>query len=377
MLDGPGVEDPYGMIARAPMARHSLPPAGLLLAVTAVAACAVWAQVNQPPTAVAGSDRSVATGTSVLLDGRSSFDPEGQPLSYRWRFAGLPVASRAVLFGAETPLASFTTDAAGDYFVELTVDDGAVAASDAARVRATGQTAVQRPVAIARAPGTVNAGQRVTIDGSGSTSPSGVALTYAWTRVFGNAVELAGADTSRVSFRSFDPGFVTLQLVVADGAAASLPVSVTVIVLDRPPATPAVEAGPDVTGIAGRKVTLSGRVLAPRGAGSVTLRWTYESGPVSELALTDRHTASPSFVPPVPGFYDLRFSAADGQSSDEDRLTVQVLSATAPAASSGGCGLGHAGPPAAAGWLLLGLPLAWIRREGRPAAGTPGALTVG
>ncbi|MBI2944777.1 MAG: PKD domain-containing protein [Candidatus Wallbacteria bacterium] len=358
------------MIARAPMARHSLPPAGLFLAVTAVAACAVWAQVNQPPTAVAGSDRSVATGTSVLLDGRASFDPEGQPLAYRWRFAGLPGSSRAVLFGAETPLASFTTDVAGDYFVELTVEDGAQSASDAVRVRAAGQTAVQRPVAIARGPATVNAGERVTIDGTGSTSPSGVALTYAWTRVFGNAVELGGADRSRVSFRSFDPGFVTLQLVVGDGAAASLPSSATVIVLDRPPAAPAVDAGADVTGIAGRRVTLSGRFLAPKGAGSVSLRWTYESGPVSELALTDRHTANPSFVPPVAGFYSLRFSAADGQSSDEDRLTVQVLSATPPAASSGGCRLGRRGQSAAWSWLLMGLPFAWIWRTRRrgPAA---------
>ncbi len=355
------------MIARAPSARHSLVPVGLVLAVACLAACSVEGQTNQPPTAVAGSDRSVSTGTSVLLDGRSSFAPQGQPISYRWRFAGLPSASRAVLFGAETPLASFTTDVAGDYVIELTVDDGVRTASDAARVRATGQTAAQRPVAIARGAAAVSAGDRVTLDGSGSTSPSGVGLTYAWTRVSGNAVELAGVDASRVSFRSFDPGFVTLQLVVADGAAASLPVSVTVIVLDQPPATPAVEAGSDVTGVAGRKVTLWGRVLAPRGPGSVTLRWTYESGPVSELALTDRHTASASFVPPVPGFYSLRFSAADGQSSDEDRLTVQVLPVTAPVGSSGGCALTRTGTPAATGWLLMALPLAWSRRSRRPA----------
>ncbi|MBI3892505.1 MAG: hypothetical protein HY303_13360 [Candidatus Wallbacteria bacterium] len=298
---------------------------------------------NQPPTAVPGFDRDVATGTSVLLDGRASFDPEGQPLVYRWRFAGLPSSSQAVLFGADTALASFTSDVPGDYFVELTVDDGTFANSKALRVRASGQGPVQRPVAIVRAPSQARTGDRITLDAAGSTSPSGVALAYSWRQTFGNPVRLSAVDTPQISFRSFDPGFATIELIVSDGVSASVPLSTTVILLDLPPSAPAVDAGGDRVGVAGKAVTLSARVLAPRGPDSVTLRWTYESGPAAQLAMTDRARPTATFVPPVAGFYGFRFSADDGQQKGEDSLTVQVLAAPTAAGGSSGCSMPAAG----------------------------------
>lgn len=40
--------------------------------------------VNEPPSATAGSDRDVAVGDTVFLDGTASQDPEGQDLEYTW-----------------------------------------------------------------------------------------------------------------------------------------------------------------------------------------------------------------------------------------------------------------------------------------------------
>jgi hypothetical protein len=49
-------------------------------------------QGDPPPTAAAGSDKSVASGAGFALDGSGSTDPQGQPLSYHWEQVSGPVA---------------------------------------------------------------------------------------------------------------------------------------------------------------------------------------------------------------------------------------------------------------------------------------------
>jgi len=41
-------------------------------------------QLNQPPVADAGEDKSYIEGSSVELNGNNSYDPDGDPLSYKW-----------------------------------------------------------------------------------------------------------------------------------------------------------------------------------------------------------------------------------------------------------------------------------------------------
>ncbi len=85
---------------------------------------------NTPPVADAGLDQTAIVGLPIVLDGSGSFDPDGDPISYDWRFATpdasapFPAGSNAVLSGATTVEPSFTADLPGAYSVELTVDDG-------------------------------------------------------------------------------------------------------------------------------------------------------------------------------------------------------------------------------------------------------------
>ncbi len=335
--------------------------AGLTLTVTSG-----WGQASfgEPPRAVAGGDREVSAGTSVLLDGRSSFDPEGSALTYQWSFAGRPTGSRAVLFGAGTFLASFTPDVGGDYFAQLTVSDGGSTGADAIRVRAQGASAVARPEASISGAGQFRPGDRIILSGAASTSPAGVTLTYLWKQVLGPSVTLEGVTAPAVSFVPFDPGQVGIELTVADGAQASSPTTVSVIVLAVAPAAPVVDAGPEISGTTSQRVTLAGRVLEPAGPGTLSLRWTYESGPVAALAVLDRATPRAAFVPPVPGTYAFRFVAADGQSQAEDRTIARVFDAqqnNEGGSSLAGCALGGRGSDSSAllSWLLcLGMILA-------------------
>jgi len=79
---------------------------------------------NQSPVANAGPDQTVQTGDTVQLDGSGSSDPDGDPLNYSWTFASKPTGSTAALSGQDTINPTFVADVAGDYILELTVNDG-------------------------------------------------------------------------------------------------------------------------------------------------------------------------------------------------------------------------------------------------------------
>ena len=69
----------------------------------------------------AGYDRSVQAGDKVLLDGSSSYDPDGAVLQYRWKqISGLQV----ILENENEVIASFVTENEGWYEFALTVSDG-------------------------------------------------------------------------------------------------------------------------------------------------------------------------------------------------------------------------------------------------------------
>jgi len=80
---------------------------------------------NTLPVANAGDDQSVDTGAGVSLDGSASSDDDGDPLTYAWTLTSVPEGSTAALIGADTAMPTFTADLAGEYVVELIVNDGA------------------------------------------------------------------------------------------------------------------------------------------------------------------------------------------------------------------------------------------------------------
>lgn len=81
------------------------------------------------PVAVAGPDQQVSTGQVIMLTGAGSTDPNGDPLTYSWRFQCLPAGSTATLADAATGHPSFTADVAGQYVVSLVVNNGALSSA--------------------------------------------------------------------------------------------------------------------------------------------------------------------------------------------------------------------------------------------------------
>jgi hypothetical protein len=79
---------------------------------------------NSAPTADAGSDQNVATGSNVALDGGGSQDADNDPLTYLWTLVSKPAGSSAALKNATQSDPSFTADMDGAYVIELVVNDG-------------------------------------------------------------------------------------------------------------------------------------------------------------------------------------------------------------------------------------------------------------
>ena len=87
-------------------------------------------EYNQAPVAVLATTKiDTLIGAIIQLDGRQSYDPERQPLTFKWRFSQIPIGSEVETAGftdlrPNSTAVSFVPDKTGVYIVELIVNDG-------------------------------------------------------------------------------------------------------------------------------------------------------------------------------------------------------------------------------------------------------------
>ncbi len=232
---------------------------------------------NSAPTANAGSDQHVATGTLVTLDGSASSDADGNQLTYRWSFVSLPPGSTAALSSTTAVETTFTADVDGTYVASLIVNDGTVdSAADTVTVTAATQNSA--PVANAGPDQSVVAGTLVTLDGSASSDADGDALSYEWAFVSkppGSAAALSSATAVHPTFTADRIGSYVISLVVADGTASSA--ADTVAIAATSPVggqCTVVQDGPIASDVA---LLLDGRIVIVGGNALISVLERYES----------------------------------------------------------------------------------------------------
>ncbi len=91
----------------------ALPPANKLCA-------------NAAPTANAGPDQNVNTGSVVTLDGSGSSDANNDTLTYTWTIVNKPSGSSVTISDPSSAKPTFTAETDGSYVVQLVVDDGSL-----------------------------------------------------------------------------------------------------------------------------------------------------------------------------------------------------------------------------------------------------------
>jgi len=228
---------------------------------------------NSVPVAVAGADFTVVAGDVTMLDGSGSSDPDNDPLSFAWQLAVVPVGSTAALNNANTVSPDFTPDLAGDYVLNLSVDDGFDTASDSITVTAIGSGMNSPPVANAGPDQDIqwmNTLLTVSLDGSASSDPDMDPITYSWSIVSfvpsganpAVPVTLIGPDMAMPTFAVSDVdqlGAYTIRLTVSDGTLQSTDDVIITIAKSFP--TASVLFGSGLFGMAGVAIRYRRRLL--------------------------------------------------------------------------------------------------------------------
>ncbi len=301
---------------------------------------------NQRPVAIAPSfnavegtlSSNVLTRNPIRLNGTSSVDPDGAPLTYAWTQLG---GSSVTLTGANTATPSFvaTVPAAGAHYTfQLVVNDG-TDSSLPARVEMDVSNVNQLPVAVAVGPATIaeRSGPTVTLDGSTSTDADGEMLTFTWSQTAGPTVALSSTTAMAPTFAlpevTADTTF-TFKLVANDGTADSAAATVSVLVtnVDR---APTANAGVDVTSPGRVSLQLTATGADPEGD-AITFAWTQVSG--TSAMLSNPATATVSIATPnVAAAEDLvfRVTATANSLTATDDVTVHVLADQAPSVNAG------------------------------------------
>ena len=190
--------------------------------------------VNTAPVANAGSSRQVLKGLSAPLDGSGSADAEFDFLTFQWTLAQKPNGSAAQLSGATTVHPSLTLDIAGDYIVNLVVNDGKLS-STGASITLTAVNAA--PVAKADPVLIGYGGIPFVLDGSQSSDANNDPLTFNWSimlKAQGSSAVLSDIHSAQPSFTPDVVGIYRFSLTVNDGTVDSQAVTVTAYAVAAP-----------------------------------------------------------------------------------------------------------------------------------------------
>ena len=98
----------------------------LSLMATSITASAMGGRTpgpNRAPVARAGFDFTVAPYHQAMFDGRDSFDPDGDYLTYDWDLLAAPEGAQAVLTADKSAVCCFSPDKTGVWMISLTVSD--------------------------------------------------------------------------------------------------------------------------------------------------------------------------------------------------------------------------------------------------------------
>ncbi len=286
---------------------------------------------NTRPVADAGLDQTVTVGTRVVIFGDASEDANGDVLTYAWRLADRPVGSEATLESTSGIDTAFTVDAAGEYVVELIVNDGYV---DSLPDSMTVTTANSPPVADAGDDQSVVAGETVVLDGSFSFDVDDDALTYLWSLLEqpdSSSAAILDSGAATTSFLADQDGLYVAQLIVDDGTTASDP-DTAVIEARSPNEVPvAVATATPAAPEPGALVELDGSASSDPEGADLSYSWTLAVPAGSNASLTSATDVATSFVADVEGSYTATLVVDDGElASAPATVTVPVAVSNNP-----------------------------------------------
>ena len=291
---------------------------------------------NTRPIANAGSDIVAIEKQLVTLDGSSSYDIDGDILSYEWRQTSGP----AVTLSSESDDTPSFIAPEGEKILnyQLVINDGTdISIADTVIVTIISETSPtpdpdpspdvnQAPNASAGNAQTVDQGQVVTLDGTQSSDPENDNLTYLWTQTAGTPTTLNFNTIATPSFTSIEStDNLVFSLVVNDGQLNSLASLVTITVNETSQnQIPQAHAGENQTANGNDTIILDGSQSEDADGNVLSFLWQQVSG--DALTLNNSSTASPQFIAPeAGGTFVFSLIVNDGLAdSNADDMTVTI-----------------------------------------------------
>ncbi|MET0395795.1 MAG: PKD domain-containing protein [Longimicrobiaceae bacterium] len=221
---------------------------------------------NRGPTASFTAPSPVYHNQAFTLNAAGSSDPDGDALTYRWRFGDNTTGTGA------TPTKSYAVD--GTYTVTLTVSDGADSATATREVLVVNRTPTAQIYAD-RA--TAETGVSIFFSGAGSTDPDGDALDYTWSWGDGSAARTGPTASHAYS----TAGAYTVTLTVSDGRDAPQSTTATVTISAPDAQGPAIEFVRKAEAPAPGQVSVDVNWRDPSGVDRSSLLYSWNGQPAS------------------------------------------------------------------------------------------------
>lgn len=280
----------------------------------------------------------------LVLDASASIDPDGDPLAFRWHVEA-PEGFDAGFtegFVNTTEVAVFPV-ALGTYVFGVEATDGEHI-SNAEYCVWTLDEAEHTPVADAGPNQTIDLGQEVCFDGSGSYDPAGKSLAYAWTFIDQperSALALAET-TEAICFTPDVGGVFSVGLIVDNGQTTSTS-GIAHVTVQTENTGPVANAGDDLIGQDCTWLSLDGADSVDPDGDVLHYFWEIKQSPAgsrvddSTSFAPDRTAEAPQFYADVAGEYVLTLTVSDGEawsSIDTVRINLGERSYNTPPAVS-------------------------------------------
>ena len=300
--------------------------------------------INQPPlAAVHVNSQEAKEGDEIVLDGKDSSDPNGDPLTYFWKLTsgfldGFDIINPTDSVAHFKVPEDLTKDTTFEFELDVRDNFGGIS-TESVSIDATSNTAP-----IADAGGNLQAirGEQVTLDGSAShdPDPTGKIISYLWKSgedndgVAGLSLQNANQPVAVLSVPLVqdDTTFeFTLTVTDDEGAAAEDTVEVKV----KGNSKPVADAGSSKTAEIGEQVTLDGigsHDADPNGQ-IVNYNWEQTSGS-HHTSLNGANSATASFTAPTvedDTTFEFTLTVTDDEgAAAEDTVEVEVEAPSTP-----------------------------------------------
>ncbi|VCU69153.1 PKD domain protein [Pigmentiphaga humi] len=247
---------------------------------------------------------------TIVLDGSGTKDPDGDVLSYRWRFAldvptPKPDGSEAVISGTSSAKAEFTPDIVGKYYLDFLAYDGHASTTQRVVItvaKAAGDTVNTAPGATI---GFATTTDQCELGGSGTWWPyctvyayaydaEGDPLTYNWTYWKAGSEDRQTSADASLKLDGNDAGDWRVELVVNDGKLDSAVAAKTLTIKIAANRAPVAKVALDVAKVEkGGTLVFDGSGSTDADGDQMFYTWTLVDRPDGSAAVVDGKESDP------------------------------------------------------------------------------------